>query len=110
MYSDKDPKKSLWRWLAPLLAVVILAAALHFAHAGRDIDEESAQAIRDAVQSSALQCYAVEGVYPPDLAYLTENYGLTVNTEDFYITYEAYASNLPPEVIVQPKAQKGGGR
>ena len=35
-----------------------------------------------AVQQSALQCYTVEGAYPPNLEYLEENYGLRVNTTD----------------------------
>ena len=70
---------------------------------GRDLGEESAAAIRDAIRQSALQCYAVEGVYPPNLAYLQDNYGLTVNTDDFYITYDAFASNLPPTLRVTAK-------
>ena len=65
--------------------------------------EEGAQAIRDAVLRSARQCYVVEGVYPPDLEYLEENYGLRINTEHYYITYDAFSSNLAPDVIVSIK-------
>ena len=36
--------------------------------------------------------------------YLEENYGLQVNTRDFYVTYEAFASNLPPTIRVTAKA------
>ena len=36
----------------------------------------------------------------PDTFYLEENYGLQVNKKDFYVTYEAFASNLPPTVRV----------
>ena len=97
MYSDNEKKRSIWRWLAPLLAAVCLIAGVHFSHVGRDLTDEGAAAIREAV----------ERVYPPDLEYLQENYGLQVNTKDFYVTYDAFASNLPPEVIVQPK---GGSR
>ena len=56
--------------------------------------------MREAVERSARQCYAVEGVYPPDLDYLRENYGLQVNTRDYVISYEIYASNIPPTVKV----------
>ena len=55
------------------------------------------------MRRSALQCYVVEGVYPPDLAYLEDNYGLQVNTEDYYVTYEAFSSNLPPTIRVMRK-------
>ena len=83
-----------------MLLLLLGALALLFSDGGRDLDESSALAIREAVQRSALQCYAVEGVYPPDLQYLEDNYGLQVNQEDFYVTYDAFASNLPPTVRV----------
>ena len=45
----------------------------------------------------------VEGVYPPDFEYLQENYGLQVNTDDYYVVYEAFASNIPPTIHVLEK-------
>ena len=45
----------------------------------------------------------VEGVYPPDLHYLEENYGLQINTAEFYVVYDIYASNMPPTVKVVAK-------
>ena len=53
-----------------------------------------------SVQKMALQCYVIEGAYPEGLEYLQENYGLTVNTEEYLIIYTPYAENLPPEVKV----------
>lgn len=103
MYSDQ--KRKHFGWLAALLAL-LLALALCFGLARgheRDLSDEAAAAIRDAVERSARQCYVVEGVYPPNLQYLEENYGLQVNTRDFYVTYEAFASNLPPTVVVTAK-------
>ena len=110
MYSDKKSNRKPLV-LAVILIVIILLGALFwvFRDSGKDLSEESALAIRDAVRKGALQCYVVEGVYPPDLEYLENNYGLKINTDDFYVTYDAFASNLPPEVIVTPKVQKGTG-
>lgn len=105
MYVDK--KRRFWPYF--VTAVVVLAAvALIVSHAARvsaeDMQEESAVALRAAIQRSALQCYVVEGAYPSSLAYLEENYGLQINTEDFYVIYDAFASNLPPyvQVTVRP--------
>ena len=101
MYSDKPVKRTKYLWW--LLLAVILAAMLLmivFRDPGRDLSDSSAAAIREAVQRSALQCYVVEGVYPPNLQYLEDNYGLQVNQEDFYVVYDAFASNLPPNVRV----------
>ena len=101
MYSDKTENKGR-RLLWPLLIALVLAALLLavFRHPKADLENSGAIAICEAVRRSALQCYAVEGVYPPNLQYLKDNYGLQVNTEDYYISYEAFASNLPPTVKV----------
>ena len=104
MYSDKKPSKAPRLLLAAVvLAVLVLVCVLVSSAGGSAAKESGAAAIREAVEQSARQCYAVEGVYPPSLQYLCDNYGLQVNTEDYYIRYTAYASNLPPEVRVTAK-------
>jgi len=104
MYSDKE-KKKIPAILFLLLAVAAAALVWYFAShvSARDLSEEGAAAIRDAIRRSALQCYAVEGVYPPTLEYLEDNYGLQVNTRDYYIRYDIFASNIAPEVTVTAK-------
>ena len=100
MYSDRAKRKTGWLVLACALLLLALILALSFGRSDRDISDESAAAIRETVRRSALQCYAVEGVYPSSLEYLEENYGLQVNHEDYYVTYDAFASNMPPTVRV----------
>ena len=56
-----------------------------------------------AVLDAAMQCAAVEGAYPARLSYLEEHYGLIVNHQDYAVTYEAFASNVPPSVVVVPR-------
>ncbi|MBP3878540.1 MAG: hypothetical protein J6E44_11350 [Lachnospiraceae bacterium] len=69
---------------------------------GVDSAQHTAQTqfVYDAVQNAALTCYAVEGAYPADLAYLRENYGLAYDTERYRVTYSTFASNLVPEIYV----------
>ena len=104
MYTDKD-KKRIPAVVLILLAALAAALVWYFAStvSARDLSEESATAVRDAVRRGALQCYAVEGVYPPTLEYLQENYGIQVNTRDFYIRYDIFASNIAPEITVTAK-------
>ncbi len=106
MYSDKKKRK----WPLILACLLILCAVLmcgrYAVSAGsRNLSAEAAESVREAVERAALQCYAVEGAYPPDLDYLIDNYGLAVNTRDFYIRYDAFASNLPPDVRVEVKPE-----
>ena len=104
MYTDKKRKAGLWVLLVLLALAVVLGLAVWATNVqSRDLRDEGAKAIQEAIQRSALQCYVVEGVYPPNLAYLQDHYGLSVNTRDYYVTYDAFASNLPPTVRVVEK-------
>lgn len=101
MYTDK--KRHILPKIIAVILIIILAVSLMIAASpSKELDAESISAIRDTVRRTALQCYAVEGVYPPDLEYLEENYGLKINTRDYIIVYEAFASNLPPSIRVVP--------
>ena len=83
------------RRVVAVIAAVVLAVLLWFAW-----DMTSAQT---AVLDAAMQCAAVEGAYPARLSYLEEHYGLIVNHQDYAVTYEAFASNVPPSVVVVPR-------
>ena len=99
MYSDRK-RSRLPLLIAAGVVVLLLALGLLFFRPGPELKAEGAAAIEAAVRRSALQCYVVEGVYPPNLAYLEENYGLQINTDDYYVNYSAFSSNLPPTVRV----------
>lgn len=57
------------------------------------------------IESYAIQCYATEGAYPPNLAYLQDNYGLILQEERFIYEYEPIAENILPlvQVIDKPR-------
>ena len=56
--------------------------------------------VREAIKNAALTCYAVEGAYPMDIEYLRDNYGLAFDGEKYIVVYDAFASNLMPEIRV----------
>lgn len=73
---------------------------------GRRLSRRSGRRARRACGRplrAAAQCCAVEGAYPHTLRHLEEHYGLTVNHDDYAITYEAFASNVVPSVVVVPR-------
>ena len=108
MYHDRTsltPGRLLRRALAALTLATALAlgCAWGLGRVGADLGSQGAAALRNAVLRSAVQCYAVEGYYPKDLDYLTDHYGLQINHDRYIVVYEAFASNLPPEVTVLQK-------
>jgi len=98
------------RTLAVTLALFVLlftGAAAVLEYMEDTSAEAQADMVRDAVHNAVLTCYAVEGAYPRDLAYLVENYGLAYDEERFLITYDAFASNIFPDIRVNVKGEDG---
>lgn len=62
--------------------------------------EEDKVQLEQALRRSAVACYAAEGIYPPDLAYLKEHYGLQIDEEQYTVIYEVFASNLMPDITI----------
>ena len=87
-----------------LLIPAALAVLLMFTSALSNLDDgrrsEGRRQLEDAVRRSAVACYAAEGIYPPDLEYLEEHYGVQVDRERYTVVYEVFASNLMPDVTV----------
>ncbi len=88
------------------IAIVLLMAALLFgvwqlvSGVDRANSEAQTQFVYEAVHNAALTCYAVEGAYPEDLSYLREHYGLAYDQTRYLVNYDAFASNLMPEIYV----------
>lgn len=64
---------------------------------------EDKKRLEDVLKESAVACYAVEGFYPPDLAYLQEHYGVQIDNRRFVVRYTAIAENLMPDITVLEK-------
>lgn len=62
--------------------------------------EDTNVAIENAIRKSALECYALEGGFPPSIDYLKENYGLIVNEDAYFYHYQVTASNMIPDIKV----------
>ncbi len=87
--------------LAPVLAAGIL---LYFLTALSNLNQDHAmqdkQQLETALKRSAVACYAAEGIYPPDLQYLEDHYGIQINEDLYTVKYEVIASNLMPDITV----------
>ena len=84
--------------LVLLLVVIVLFMAI-VNTADRSGDEGRKQ-LESSLRRSVMACYAAEGVYPPDLEYLKEHYGLIINEDRYSVHYEAFAQNLMPDITI----------
>ncbi|HBQ65058.1 MAG TPA: hypothetical protein DD727_09125 [Clostridiales bacterium] len=60
-------------------------------------------ALENVLRKAAIQCYALEGAYPPDLVYLSRHYGIVLDTDKYFYYYEAFSSNIMPQIRVYEK-------
>ncbi len=83
-----------------MLAIVLIITLAGLDSFWEDHSESRPEDIRRAVLDACVQCYALEGSYPPSLEYLEDHYGLILDREKYYFYYEVFASNVMPTVEV----------
>ena len=90
-----------------LLVGVFAVGALSFAGKAGQKGEES---LRRAVTRASVQCYAIEGRYPPSVEYLEENYGVRIDRDRYNVFYNGFASNVMPEIVINPLEEEEARR
>ncbi len=99
-------RKLKFRTALPRLfaGLLIIAVALWFFTALYHMrDGQSAKGgenLETALRRTAVACYAVDGVYPPDLETLTARGGIIIDDERYAVFYEVFADNLMPDITV----------
>lgn len=81
-------------------AVIVLLFSFAMTNLQQGQAEKGRQQLEHALRRSAVACYAAEGIYPPDTAYLEEHYGIQIDHERYTVIYHAFASNLMPDITV----------
>lgn len=88
----------------PLLAAGILFLFLiAFSNLESGRREEGKEQLFRALQRCVVSCYATEGIYPPNVEYMKEHYGIQIDEERYTVIYEVFAENLMPEITVLEK-------
>ena len=105
MYRELTYKQEKLRTTRRILRVVLILAilvaiALGLSVAQAQAREQATISLRESVLSAAKQCCAVEGSYPSTLEHLEKYYGLSINHDDYVVSYEWFADNVLPSVVV----------
>ena len=83
-----------------VIALLLFAFFLIAVGARASAREQAIVSVRESVLNAAKQCCAVEGSYPSSIEHLEDNYGLVVNRDDYVVSYEWFADNVLPSVVV----------
>lgn len=93
----------IWKLLSTMLVLAFLSFFFQGIHTvDHTTSEEQAKSLEKAIRQSVVQCYAVEGTYPPSLDYLKEHYGIFYDSNLFYVDYTSIGSNIMPDITIIP--------
>ncbi len=104
-HQKRQPVPTLLKGIASL-AVALAAVFLLLCGArtaAKSSREEEIRVLTRNLQRAAVQCYALEGFYPPNASYIQEHLGVTVDENKYAVHYEIFASNVAPEITVVPR-------
>ena len=103
-FTSKNKQKSntVGKLLLPILlfVMIVIVVMVGVQNVSSSADAERLNAMEQAVRRSVVQCYAIEGRYPPSLDYLEEHYGLILDRDRYVYHYQVYGANLLPEIAV----------
>ncbi|MCH5276086.1 MAG: hypothetical protein J1E65_09605 [Lachnospiraceae bacterium] len=89
-------------YLLPLLGFIALFILFYrgISSVSDTTTDKQMESLENALNRSIIQCYAVEGAYPPSLEYIKEHYGLIYDEDLFYVDYQPIGSNIMPDVTI----------
>lgn len=98
--------------LAYIIPILLFGAMLAwFITAMNNTDDSTNRrelaAVKSTLENGITMCYAIEGVYPESVDYLTENYGLNYDKDKYIVRYDRFADNIRPTVsVIERQAAK----
>ena len=95
------PSDNFYRVISVVIFVLIAVFFIQAVeYSGRSSIEKEQETLENAISRDIVQCYALEGMYPPSLSYMEDHYGLTYDKNVFFVDYQPIAANLYPDYTV----------
>lgn len=83
-----------------VLAVLVFCLVKAVDKMGNGQQSESLKQLDESIRKAIMTCYATEGVYPPSIQYLKDNYGIQIDEDRYSVFYEIEGANLMPDITV----------
>ncbi|MCR4902477.1 MAG: hypothetical protein K6A23_06440 [Butyrivibrio sp.] len=108
--SDRHHRK-LWSFIYISICIVIACGFIAGLDTlGKDTVTNQQESLQRALHRDIIQCYSIEGIYPPSLDYIKEHYGLTYDESLFFVDYQPIGANIYPDVTIVCLEEKGDDR
>jgi hypothetical protein len=88
--------------IAAVIIIVIVGIWYSIGLIQQSQETDGLKVAEDSVVRATVQCYSLEGRYPPSIDYLVDNYGLTIDEDKYVYYYQGIGENLMPDIRVFP--------
>ncbi len=101
-FTNQREKRSFMGVILPLafFCMVLVFVVFGIGVIADTTAEEQCAVVENAILRSAVQCYALEGVYPEDISYLANHYSVLLDTEKYVYHYRFLGNNIMPQISV----------
>ena len=96
-------KQKKWIVTGILLAAAVIFVLTAVSNLEQGKQQQDIRQLEQVLHRTAVACYAVEGMYPPDVAYMREHYGLIYDESRYIVHYDLFASNFMPDITVMER-------
>ena len=90
-------------WLPVLLVVALIVTLTAVTNLEEGKQTRDLYHLEQVLHKTAVACYAVEGIYPPNVEYMCQHYGLIFDESRYLVHYELAGSNFMPEITVMER-------
>ena len=87
-------------WTVMFFALLTGLTLFATAAARSSVSSQGLVVTKQNINRAVVQCYALEGAYPPSIAYLEENYGIYIDHSRYVVFYQSAGDNLLPQINV----------
>lgn len=90
-----------YRLISFLIFIAIIVLFIEAVrYTGTSSIENQQDSLESAIARDIVQCYSIEGTYPPSLQYMEDHYGLTYDKDIFFIDYQPIGANIYPDYTI----------
>ena len=105
-FTKPDFKKRIFSSFT-LSVVIFIAVIALFVYGISAVSNSSVvndqEILSEAVNRDIVHCYCIEGMYPPNISYMEDHYGLIYDKDKFIVDYEYIRANIMPKVTIVRK-------
>ena len=103
--------RAIWNHRSIVFAVLIMVFIVAFVVYGtvttaNTADQEGLRIAERAINRNVMQCYALEGAYPPSMEYLEENYAMDIDKDRFIVIYTYRGTNVIPQIVIELRQEQ----